>query len=313
MDREFSHVPVMLDKVIAGLDIRPQGVYADGTAGGGGHAFEIGRRLSESGRLIASDRDAEAIEACRRRLAELKCQTSFLQISFENLPQYLKDNDIMIDGLLLDLGVSSFQLDTADRGFSYMLDAELDMRMDRDSTLSAKDVVNTYSQYDLERIFKEYGEERYAKSIAAGIVRARQDKPVTTTFQLVDIIKSSVPPRALREKQHPAKRVFQAIRIEVNDELGQLQNILESIMSRVNEGGRVAVITFHSLEDRIVKTAFAKFERPCTCPPDFPVCICGKKPLGHALELQKPSSAEVAANPRARSAKLRVFVKHTEE
>lgn len=305
----FEHIPVLFNQTIDGLAVKPNGVYADGTAGGGNHSRAIGERLSDKGRLICVDRDTEAIGACREKLAGLKCGLTLLHTDFAKLPEYLRKNGIMLDGLLVDLGVSSHQLDTAERGFSYMADAELDMRMNRDDDFTAKTLVNTYSKEDMERIFFEYGEERYSRSVASAIIEYRKHKPIETTLELVDIIKSAMPAKALREKQHPAKRVFQAIRIEVNDELKQISKLLDDIMPQMKSGGRVCVITFHSLEDRIVKTAFAKAQNPCTCPPDFPVCVCGKKPLGKALKPITPTEEEIRENPRARSSRLRIFIK----
>lgn len=305
----FSHVPVLLQESITALNIKADGVYADGTAGGGNHSLAIGQHLNCNGRLICVDRDIEAIEACRQKLGRLSCTLSLLHSAFDRLPVYLSDNGILLDGLLVDLGVSSYQLDTAERGFSYMADAELDMRMNKEDAFDAKQLVNTYSKEDLERVFFEYGEERYARSIASAIVKQRQQRVIETTLQLVDIIKGAMPGKARQEKQHPAKRVFQAIRIEVNDELGQAKRLLTQILPCVNSGGRVCVITFHSLEDRLVKQTFAKMEHPCTCPPDFPVCVCGNRSQGKALKVISPSAAEVERNPRARSAKLRVFIK----
>ncbi len=305
----FEHIPVLFNETIEGLAIKPDGVYADGTAGGGSHSRAIGEHLSDKGALICVDRDIEAIGACSEKLSGLKCGLTLLHTEFALLPAYLRENEIMLDGLLVDLGVSSHQLDTAERGFSYMADAELDMRMNQEDKFSAKDLVNTYSKEDLERIFFEYGEERYSRSVASAICEYRKNKKIETTLELVDIIKSSMPAKALREKQHPAKRVFQAIRIEVNGELKQISDLLRDIMPQIKSGGRICVITFHSLEDRIVKTAFSKAQNPCTCPPDFPVCVCGKKPMGKALKPIVPSEKEISENPRARSSRLRIFIR----
>ncbi len=306
---DFEHIPVLFNQTIEGLAVKSDGVYADGTAGGGSHSRAVGERLSDKGRLICVDRDTEAIGACEKKLSGLKCGLTLLHTDFAKLPEYLRKNGIMLDGLLVDLGVSSHQLDTAERGFSYMADAELDMRMNRDDDFTAKDLVNSYSKEDMERIFFEYGEERYSRSVASAIAEYRKNKPIETTLELAEIIKSAMPAKALREKQHPAKRVFQAIRIEVNDELKQISDLLDGIMPLMNSGGRICVITFHSLEDRIVKTAFAKAQNPCTCPPDFPVCVCGKKSLGKALKPITPDGAEIERNPRSRSSRLRIFVR----
>ena len=305
----FEHIPVLFNESINGLNISEDGVYADGTAGGGNHSLGIGSHLREKGTLICLDRDIEAIRACRKKLGGLCCTLTLLNESFTALPSYLKESGLLLDGLLLDLGVSSHQLDTARRGFSYMSDGDLDMRMDCNAGFSAKELVNTYSKEALERVFFEYGEEKYSRSIASLIIEKRKEKPIETTFELVDIIKSAMPKKALCEKQHPAKRVFQAIRIEVNDELNQVKTLLENVIDYIKPGGRIAVITFHSLEDRLVKTIFAGFEKPCTCPPDFPVCVCGKKSLGKALKVINPTTEEIEKNPRSRSAKLRIFEK----
>ncbi len=308
---EFSHVSVLLEETIDALQIRPDGVYVDGTLGGAGHSSEIVRRL-ETGRLIGIDQDTVALEAAKARLAPYSGRVTLVHDNFRNLPQILDSLGIAaVDGMLFDLGVSSPQLDDASRGFSYMADAPLDMRMDGGAALSAAEVVNTWPREELRRILYEYGEERYAPQIAAAIERRREKKPIATTFELVDVIRSAMPPQALREKQHPAKRSFQAIRIAVNDELGALRQLMDEAVSRLNPGGRLAVITFHSLEDRIVKAAMQSAAKGCTCPPDFPVCVCGKKPQVR-LVTRKPivsAPAELARNPRARSAKLRVAEK----
>lgn len=306
---EFEHIPVLFNESINGLNIISDGVYADGTAGGGNHSLGIGSRLGERGHLICLDRDIEAIRACSEKLGSINCTLTLLNDSFTTLPSYLRESKLMLDGLLLDLGVSSHQLDTAERGFSYMSDGILDMRMNSNAGISAKELVNTYSKEALEKVFFEYGEEKYSRSIASQIVEKRKEKQIETTLELVDIIKSAMPKKALREKQHPAKRVFQAIRIEVNDELNQVKTLLEEVVDYVKPGGRIAVITFHSLEDRLVKSIFNSFEKPCTCPPDFPVCVCGKKSLGKALKVINPSAEEIEENPRSRSAKLRIFIK----
>ncbi len=308
---EFSHKSVLLDECIEALAIRPEGIYLDGTLGGAGHSFEIARRLT-TGRLIGVDRDELALEAATKHLAPFAQCVTTVHSNFSELDKILDDLGLeAIDGMLFDLGVSSPQLDEAERGFSYMADAPLDMRMNRRDALSAWDVVNTWSQEELRRILYEYGEERYAPQIAAAIVRKRERAPVESTLELVDIIRSAMPPSALREKQHPAKRSFQAIRIAVNDELGSVSKLMRSAFRRLKPGGRLAVITFHSLEDRIVKSEMQQASKGCTCPPEFPVCVCGKKPQVRLVS-RKPivsGKEELEENPRARSAKLRVAEK----
>ncbi len=308
---EFTHRPVLLDECIEALNIRPDGIYLDGTLGRAGHSREIARRL-HTGRLICVDRDDAALEAARERLAPWMDRVTLVHSNFDRVDEILNELGIPgADGMLFDLGVSSPQLDDGARGFSYMADAPLDMRMDREEGLTAADVVNTWSQEELKRILFQYGEERYAPQIAGAIVRRREEGPIRTTLELVDIIKSAMPARALKEKQHPAKRSFQAIRIAVNDELGSVERMLKRAVPRLNKGGRLAVITFHSLEDRIVKTGFADFARGCTCPPDFPVCVCGKTPDIRLVNKKPilPSQRELEENPRSRSAKLRVAEK----
>ena len=308
---EYTHKPVLLDACIQALNIRPDGVYVDGTLGRAGHSLEIARRLT-TGRLICIDRDQAAIDAARVRLAPWLDRVTLVHSNFSELKEVLSGAGVSgADGMLFDLGVSSPQLDDASRGFSYMQDAPLDMRMDTAAPLTAYEVVNTWSQEELRRILYEYGEERYAPAIAKAIVRARETAPVQTTLELVEVIKSAMPPAALREKQHPAKRSFQAIRIAVNGELDALPPMLRAAVDGLNPGGRLAVITFHSLEDRIVKRALAEQAKGCTCPPEFPVCVCGKKPRIRLVN-RKPitaDQAELADNPRARSAKLRVAEK----
>lgn len=308
---EYTHKPVLLDACIQALNIRPDGVYVDGTLGRAGHSLEIARRLT-TGRLICIDRDQAAIDAARVRLAPWLDRVTLVHSNFSELKEVLSGVGVSgADGMLFDLGVSSPQLDDASRGFSYMQDAPLDMRMDTAAPLTAYEVVNTWSQEELRRILYEYGEERYAPAIAKAIVRARETAPVQTTLELVEVIKSAMPPAALREKQHPAKRSFQAIRIAVNGELDALLPMLRAAVDGLNPGGRLAVITFHSLEDRIVKRALAEQAKGCTCPPEFPVCVCGKKPRIRLVN-RKPitaDGAELADNPRARSAKLRVAEK----
>ena len=308
---EFHHVSVLLDECLDGLAIKPDGIYVDGTLGGAGHSSQIVKRLT-TGRLIGIDRDPVALCAAGERLAPFADRVTLVHSNFCQLAQVLKDLDISgVDGILLDLGVSSPQLDDGSRGFSYMVDAPLDMRMNGEDVMSAYDVVNTWSQEELKRILYDYGEERYAPQIAGAICRRREQKPIETTLELVDVIRSTMPAAALREKQHPAKRSFQAIRIAVNDELGSVEKVMKDAVPCLNPGGRLAVITFHSLEDRIVKNAMANAAKGCTCPPNFPVCVCGKKPQVKVLT-RKPivsGEEELERNPRARSAKLRVCEK----
>jgi len=311
MAEEFIHRSVLLDECIEALNIKPEGTYLDGTLGRAGHSLEIVRRLT-TGRLICIDRDDAAIEAAKVKLAEHMDKVTLVHGNFHHLDKLLAElGNPPIDGMLFDLGVSSPQLDDPERGFSYMHDAPLDMRMDRSAPLTAAEVVNTWSQEELNRILWQYGEERYASRIAAAIVRHREKAPIETTLQLVDIIKGAMPAQALREKQHPAKRSFQGIRIAVNDELAAVDEMMRAAVPHLAPGGRLAVISFHSLEDRIVKTAMSTMVNPCTCPPDFPVCICGKKPQ-IKLVSRKPivsGKEELEYNPRARSAKLRVAEK----
>ncbi len=308
---EFQHRSVLLDECINALSIRPDGIYLDGTLGGAGHSLEICRRLT-TGRLIGVDRDEVALRAAAERLKPFADRVTTVHSNFCEINTILDGLGLDgVDGMLFDLGVSSPQLDDASRGFSYMADAPLDMRMDRGEALTASTVVNEWPQEELRRILYEYGEERYAPQIAAAIVRRRQQRPIETTLELVDVIRSAMPPQALREKQHPAKRSFQAIRIAVNDELASVSRLMHDAIDRLNPGGRLAVITFHSLEDRIVKNAMQAAAKGCTCPPEFPVCICGKKPKVRVLT-RKPivsGAQELAENPRARSAKLRVAEK----
>lgn len=309
---EFQHKSVLLQECIDALNIRPDGIYLDGTLGGAGHSSQIARRLTEGGCLIGVDRDRTALAAAKERLAPYADRVTLVHSNFAEIDAILDSLGIpAVDGMLFDLGVSSPQLDDASRGFSYMADAPLDMRMDKDDALTAGEVVNTWPQGELRRILYDYGEERYAPQIAAAICRAREKAPIETTLELVDIIRSAMPAQALREKQHPAKRSFQAIRIAVNDELGAVSRMMQAAVGRLNPGGRLAVITFHSLEDRIVKSEMQQAARGCTCPPEFPVCVCGKKPLVK-LVTRKPivsGPAELEENPRARSAKLRVAEK----
>ena len=310
-DQAFGHKPVLLDECLDALDIKPEGIYLDGTLGRAGHSLEIAKRLT-TGRLICLDRDETAIQAAEIRLADYKDRVTLVHSNFSRIADVLRELDIDgVDGMLFDLGVSSPQLDEADRGFSYMHNAPLDMRMDRTAALTARDVVNGWSYEELRLILFEYGEERYAPAIAKAIVKRRQESPIETTGQLVDIIRGAMPPAALREKQHPAKRSFQAIRIAVNDELGELPPMLKAAAELLRPGGRLAVISFHSLEDRIIKKTLQELATGCTCPPNFPVCVCGKKPK-MKLVSRKPivaGEAELVYNPRARSAKLRVAEK----
>lgn len=309
--KAFHHVSVLLEECLEGLAIKPDGIYIDGTLGGAGHSSHIVSRLT-TGKLIGIDRDPVALQAAGERLEPYKDRVTLVHSNFSEMAQVVKNLGLSgVDGILLDLGVSSPQLDDGDRGFSYMADAPLDMRMDSQDALSAYTVVNSWSQEELKGILFDYGEERYAPRIAAAICRRREEAPIRTTLELVDIIRSAMPAQALREKQHPAKRSFQAIRIAVNDELGSVEKAMQKAIPLLNPGGRLAVITFHSLEDRIVKNAMTEASKGCTCPPSFPVCICGKKPLVKLIS-RKPivaSDEELEANPRSRSAKLRVCEK----
>lgn len=308
---EFHHVSVLLDECIEGLNIKPDGIYVDGTLGGAGHSYHIAEKLT-TGQLIGIDRDPVALKAAGERLSPFADRVTLVHSNFCRMGQVLQELGISgVDGILLDLGVSSPQLDDGSRGFSYMTDAPLDMRMDNGDALSADTVVNTWSYEELKRILYDYGEERYAPAIAAAIVRKREVSPIRTTLELVDVIRSAMPPAALREKQHPAKRTFQAIRIAVNDELNSVSKAMDAAIPCLNPGGRLAVITFHSLEDRIVKNAMAAAAKGCICPPEFPVCVCGRKPQVTVLT-RKPivsGEEELERNPRARSAKLRICEK----
>ena len=308
---EFHHVSVLLEECIEGLNIKPDGIYVDGTLGGAGHSSRIAAKLT-TGRHIGIDRDPVALKAAAERLKPWEDRVTLVHSNFCEIAKVLDDLDIEgVDGILLDLGVSSPQLDDGERGFSYMVDAPLDMRMNNEDSLSADTVVNTWSYEDLKKILYEYGEERYAPKIAAAICSRRETAPIRTTLELVDIIRGAMPASALREKQHPAKRSFQAIRIAVNDELNSVAKVMEHAIPRLNKGGRLAVITFHSLEDRIVKNAMANAAKGCTCPTNFPVCVCGKKPQVKIIT-RKPivsGEEELERNPRARSAKLRICEK----
>lgn len=308
---EFSHRSVLLDECMDGLDIKPDGIYVDGTAGGAGHSSEIAKRL-ESGRLVAIDQDETAVAVATERLNALGKNTTVVRSNFCELASVCRSLGIdEIDGVLLDLGVSSYQLDTAERGFSYSADAPLDMRMDNRCSLSAYEVVNSYSEQELKRILYDYGEERFAPAIASAIVKRRESRPIETTAELSDIIKYAIPPAAREGGHHPAKRSFQAIRIEVNRELDVIEPAIREAVEMLRSGGRIAIITFHSLEDRIVKQAFASLASGCTCPKDFPICVCGNKPKVRLVNRKPilPSKAELEENPRSRSAKLRVAEK----
>lgn len=308
----FSHVSVLLRECIEALQIKPNGIYVDCTTGGGGHSLEIAKRLTDGGRLIAIDRDEDALRAAGKRLADFADRVTFVHSNYAMLQSVLADLGIPgMDGVLADLGVSSYQLDTAERGFSYMQDAPLDMRMDREQPLRAYDVVNTYSEEELRRILYDFGEEKFARNIAANIVKKRSERPIETTLELAELVKASMPKTAREGGHHPAKRTFQAIRIEVNSELSSIPPALDAAVHALNPGGRIAVITFHSLEDRLVKQKFAALSSGCTCPREFPVCVCGKKPVVRVIT-KKPVTAgedELEVNPRSRSAKLRVAEK----
>lgn len=307
---EFKHTSVLLEETIDNLCIRPDGIYVDGTLGGGGHSYQIASRLNERGRLIGIDQDGDAIEAAGKRLEPFADRITLIRNNYCNAREVLKQLGIeRIDGMILDLGVSSFQLDNVERGFSYKYDTALDMRMDTRQSLSAREIVNNYSEMELFRIIKDYGEEQFAKNIAKHIVNARKDKPVETTGELNEIIKAAIPAKMRATGGHPSKKTFQAIRIECNRELEVLRDSLDDMIDMLNPGGRICIITFHSLEDRIVKSAFRRNENPCTCPPDFPVCVCGQVSKGKVISRKPilPSKEEMEVNKRSKSAKLRVF------
>ena len=309
-DQAYGHKPVLLDECLEALAIRPDGVYLDGTLGRAGHSLEILRRLTAGGRLIGLDRDETALEAARVRLAEYADRVTLVHSNFSRLAEVLDDLHIdAVDGMLFDLGVSSPQLDDAERGFSYMHDAPLDMRMDKRQRLTARDIVNDYSEAELFRIIRDYGEDRFAKNIAKHIVQARKEKPIETTGELNAIIRGAIPMKVQVTGGHPSKRTYQAIRIELNHELDVLRDTLDTMIDLLNDGGRICIITFHSLEDRIVKSNFKKNENPCTCPSNFPVCVCGKKSKGRVVTRKPvlPSEKELEENSRSKSAKLRVF------
>lgn len=307
---EFRHKSVLLEESIDALCVKPDGIYVDGTLGGGGHSYEICRRLSAKGRLIGIDQDEAAIEAATGRLSEFRDRVTIVRSNFCNMREELSKLGISsVDGVILDLGVSSYQLDEASRGFTYREDAPLDMRMDQRQTLTARDIVNEYSEMELYRIIRDYGEDKFAKNIAKHIVKARKDKTLETTGELIHVIKAAIPMKVRAVGGHPAKRTFQAIRIELNRELEVLDSSLEDMIDLLNDRGRICVITFHSLEDRIVKNKFRHCENPCTCPRDFPVCVCGQKPKGKVITRKPvlPSGEELEENKRAKSSKLRVF------
>ncbi len=308
---EFKHVSVLLNECIEGLKIKENGIYVDGTLGGGGHSSEILKNLSNEGLLIGVDQDKDALKAASARLQNYK-NVKYVHNNFYNIDSILNELEIdKIDGMLMDLGVSSYQLDRGDRGFSYMQDAPLDMRMNRENSLSAYDVVNNYDEEEIYRIIRDYGEEKFARRIARFIVENREKKAIETTLELVDIIKAAIPAKARREGPHPAKRTFQALRIEVNSELSILNKAIEDGVNRLNKGGRMAIITFHSLEDRIVKIKFKELATACTCPKEFPICVCGGKAKVKIISRKaiEPSKEEVDENPRSRSAKLRIIEK----
>lgn len=308
----FEHKSVLLNETVDSLAIKPDGIYVDGTLGGGGHAYEVAGRLGEKGRLIGIDQDAAAIEAASGRLEPFKEKVTIVRSNYEKINEVLDELDIpKVDGIYLDLGVSSYQLDTAERGFTYREDVPLDMRMDQRKTETAKDIINTYGEMELYRVIRDYGEDRFAKNIAKHIVRARQEKEIETTGELIEIIKAAIPAKVRATGGHPAKRTFQAIRIELNKELEVLEHSIDTMMDRLAPGGRLSIITFHSLEDRIVKSRFRLAENPCTCPPDFPVCMCGKKSKGRVVTRKPilPKEEELSENSRSKSAKLRVFEK----
>ena len=307
---EFAHKSVLLEETIDNLNIKPDGIYVDGTLGGAGHSEQIVKRLGEGGRLIGIDQDEDAIAAASKRLEPYGDKVTIVRDNYQNFRRILDELNIQkVDGILLDLGVSSYQLDNADRGFTYRVDAPLDMRMDNRQTKTAKDIVNDYSEAELFRILKDYGEERYAKSIAYHICKYRENKVIETTEELNDKIRGSIPAKARNGQGHPSKQTFQAIRIELNRELDVLRDSIDGMIASLNPGGRLCIITFHSLEDRIVKLAFRKNENPCICPPNFPVCTCGRKPLGKVITRKPiiPGERELEENSRSKSSKLRVF------
>lgn len=314
---EFKHKSVLLKETIENLNIKPDGIYVDGTLGGGGHAYEVCKRLSSKGRFIGIDQDEDAIKAATRRLLEFEDKVQIIRNNYCDMREALANIGVYkVDGIVLDLGVSSYQLDDPERGFTYRVeDAPLDMRMDRRQEFTAKELINTYSEMELYRIIRDFGEDKFAKNIAKHIVAARAKKPIETTGELTEIIKAAIPAKIRMNAGHPAKRTFQAIRIELNKELEVLQNSLEDMIDLLNPGGRICIITFHSLEDRIVKSIYKKSENPCTCPSDFPICVCGKKSLGKVITRKPiiPTEEELEYNSRSKSAKLRVFEKAQQE
>ncbi|MBQ1689260.1 MAG: 16S rRNA (cytosine(1402)-N(4))-methyltransferase RsmH [Lachnospiraceae bacterium] len=312
---EFKHVSVLLEETVSQLQVKPDGIYVDGTLGGAGHAFQVCKQLNAKGRFVGIDQDEAAIITGTERLAAFGDRVTIVRSNYCNMPQVLAELGIeKVDGIVLDLGVSSYQLDTAERGFSYKEDGPLDMRMDKRQTLTARDIVNTYSEQELFRIIRDYGEDKFAKNIAKHIVRMREEKPIETTYELNEAIKAAIPMKIRKNTGHPSKKTFQAIRIALNKELEVLQDTLQDMIDLLAEDGRICIITFHSLEDRIVKSIFRKNENPCICPPNFPVCMCGKKSKGRVITRKPilPSAEEMEENRRSKSAKLRVFEKHTE-
>lgn len=313
---EFRHTSVLLKETIEALNIMPGGTYLDGTLGGGGHAFEVCKRLNENGRLYGIDQDADAIIAAGKRLEEFGKKAVIIRDNYCNAREVLREQGVeKVDGIVLDLGVSSYQLDTVERGFTYKYDTPLDMRMDQRQMLTARDIVNAYDEKTLYRVIRDYGEDQFAKNITKHIVQARQHKPIETTFELNEVIKAAIPAKMRAVGGHPSKRTFQAIRIECNHELEVLKNALGDLIHLLNPQGRLCIITFHSLEDRIVKSFFKEMEHPCTCPPEFPVCICGKLPSGRVITRKPvlPSQEELEVNSRSKSAKLRVFERNCRE
>lgn len=313
---EFKHKSVLLEETIEGLKVKPDGIYVDGTLGGAGHASEVCRRLSAKGRFIGIDQDQDAIVAASERLAAYKDRVTIIRSNYCYMVNELKNLGIhQVDGIVLDLGVSSYQLDNEERGFTYRVDAPLDMRMDQRQSRTAADIINGYEEKELYRIIRDYGEDKFAKNIAKHIVAARQEKPINTTGELTEIIRRAIPMKIQAAGGHPAKRTFQAVRIELNRELDVLRESLDGMIDILGDGGRICVITFHSLEDRIVKTIFRKNENPCTCPPDFPVCVCGKKPKGKVITRKPilPGEQELEENSRSKSAKLRIFERRLEQ